>query len=418
MDAKVSQGVTTVVAGNCGLSAAPDTLADPASPPEYGLGPSPHGPFPLASTYFAKLESKPPQTNYALLIGHLALRCAAVPDRSRPATPAEISRMKELLAEAMREGALGYSTGLEYPGQRASPTAEIVELAKVAAAHGGLYATHMRDEADKVIDAVKEAILIGRTAGLPLVISHHKCAGTTNYGRTRETLELIAEAMANAPPHAPVSLDVYPYTASSSIFLPEFAAISEEIRIIRSKPFPELSGKLVSHLVTSHPDFRSLTFAQAAEKLAPGIAVYHDMSEDDVRRVLAFPRSMIGSDGMHSPRPHPRLWGSFPRVLGHYARDRRLFTLEEAVHKMTGLPARTFGFEGRGELREGCHADLVLLDPETVGDAATFEDPVRASEGIAMVLVNGRVAWEGGRAVERPGRRLARTVSAPPGALL
>ncbi|KXS20031.1 N-acyl-D-amino-acid deacylase [Gonapodya prolifera JEL478] len=412
MDCKVSQGVTSVVIGNCGISISPDALADPKSPPEFSLGRHPYLSFPSVATYVDYLEQHKPQTNYGLLVGLLALRCACQPTRDRPANAHELEDMRRLMDSSMRQGAVGFSTGLIYPGQKAAPMEEIVEIAKVTARHGGLYTTHMRDEADNVLTALQEAVDTSRAAEIPLVISHHKVSGKQNWGRSKETLDFLRSAIEAAPATRPIAIDAYPYSASSTILLPSVTEEAEDVLVLQSRPYPDLARKRVSEIVRTLPDFAGLRYPDAVAKLAPGTAIYFCMDDKDVSRILSFPKTMIGSDGLHSPNPHPRLWGTFPRVLGKYARDEGLFGLEEAVRKMTSLSAETFGFARRGQVKAGFFADLVLLDPDEIHDVATFEDSQRPSEGIKVVLVNGEIAWEDGKGVGvGNGRRLDRIPS-------
>jgi N-acyl-D-amino-acid deacylase len=260
----------------------------------------------------------------------------------------------------------------------------------------------MRDEGDHVLDSLEETFRIGREAGAPVVISHHKAAGASNHGRTRETLPAIEAAMRTQS----VGLDAYPYVASSTILRWDMAERAAKTLVTWSTPHPELAGRPLDEIARE----MGCGAEEAALRLQPAGAVYFMMSEEDVRRVLAFPHTMIGSDGLpHDVHPHPRLWGTFPRVLGHYCREVGLFGLEQAVHKMTGLSARTFGLAGRGVLEPDAFADVTVFDPERVIDTATFERPATPAAGIALVLVNGKPVWRDGRATgARPGRVLRR----------
>jgi len=241
---------------------------------------------------------------------------------------------------------------------------------------------------------------------VPVIISHLKCAGIANWGRSAEVLNTLDTARAEQP----VQCDCYPYAASSSTL--DIRQVDERVRIVItwSKPHPEIAGQTLEQIALAW----GVPQRQAAERLQPAGAIYHNMSEDDVRRILQHPATMIGSDGLpHDPLPHPRLWGTFPRVLGYYCREQGLFPLANAVHKMTGMPAQRFGLEGRGRIREGAHADLVLFDPETIKDTATFTHPICCAEGIAAVWVNGVLSYQdgdatgqrGGRFLPRPRRR-------------
>jgi len=402
MTPKLSQGVTTVVAGNCGVSLAPSAWGRDPPPPLDLLGGRDWYRFASVAEYRAAFESAPPALNLALLAGHATLRIGAMAELDRPASGREIDRMLAALDEALAAGCIGLSTGLYYPPARSAPTEEIVALAERVAAHGGIYATHMRDEADQLLEAVEESLEIGRRAGLPLVISHHKACGRANWGKTRETLALIATARERQR----VDLDVYPYVASSTVLLAQSVAQAERVTISWSKARPEAAGRDLDEIAAEW----DCSLDEAVERLQPAGAIYYQMDEADLRRVLAFEDSMIGSDGLpHDLKPHPRLWGSFPRVLGHYARDEGLFPLEQAVRKMTSVPARVLGFADRGVVRAGAFADLVLFDPATVIDRARFGDPLHAAQGIALVLVAGRTVWDGAAWTgARPGRMLER----------
>ncbi|MFY7963083.1 MAG: N-acyl-D-amino-acid deacylase family protein [Elsteraceae bacterium] len=412
MRPKISQGVTTVIAGNCGVSLAP--LAPDAQPPQplSLLGDLPYWRYGRFKDYFAALDAGPATINSACLAGHMTLRHRVMDRTDRPATDAEIAEMSALLDEALADGALGLSTGLFYPLGIEAKTSEVIELAKVARRHGAMYVTHMRNEAEGVMDSLAETFEIGRAADLPVVVSHHKVAGKLQHGRTAETLPYIDQARRSQP----IGLDVYPYAAASTMLAAGRLAIADRVLVTYSTPVPEAAGRDLHELAAEW----GVTPEAAVERLTPAGAVYFMMSEDDVERILAFEGSMVGSDGIQSDggKPHPRLWGTFPRVLGHYSRDRRLFPLETAVHKMTGLTADNFGLKDRGRLRVGAFADLTLFDPATVIDRATYEEPELAAAGILQVWVNGQSVWREGKATgARPGRALRRQeLSAPLGA--
>jgi N-acyl-D-amino-acid deacylase len=249
---------------------------------------------------------------------------------------------------------------------------------------------------------VNETIEIGKAADVPVVISHHKASGTPNHGLVRESLKLIEEARKTQS----LGLDVYPYVAASTMLDPRRISLASKIIVTWSKARPEFAGQTLDAIAGK----LDCGLEEAARRLLPAGAIYFMMSEDDVRRVLSYPHTMIGSDGLpHDEHPHPRLWGTFPRVLGHYVRDVKLFTLEEAVRRMTALPAAQFGLADRGSLRVGAFADLVLFDPRTIADTATFERPKSPAAGVALVMVNGRTVWSDGAATgSRPGRALRR----------
>lgn len=403
MEPKASQGVTTVINGNCGVSAAPFPTGRPEGPPPLNLINRSGTPgFESFTDYFAALDAEPAALNHACLCGHINLRNAFMDDFDRPATEREIEGMTTLLDEALSHGAIGLSTGLYYPPANAAPTDEVVAISKVLAKHGALYVTHMRDEEDFVTDSMEETFHIGRETQSPVIISHHKCTSQQNFGRSRETLALIEKARQSQT----VGVDAYPYTASSTILQPERVDKCSKVIITWSNTMPDATGRDLADIAAE----MGCSSREAAERLMPGGAVYFAMDEEDVSRILAWPDTMIGSDGIVMDRhPHPRAWGTFPRVLGHYARDRGLFPLEQAVRKMTSLTAETFGLKGRGRLQEGYAADLVLFDPAKIIDSATFAQPKQPAAGIVSVFTNGVEIWkEGAPTGARPGQRLSR----------
>jgi N-acyl-D-amino-acid deacylase len=402
MEAKLSQGITTVVTGNCGVSLSP-LVPRGRLPATFDLLGGPEWfRFPDFDSYAGAVDAARPPLNAVALIGHSTLRQGAMADLNRPADESEIKTMQAELGRAMAAGALGLSTGLYYAASRAAPTSEVIALAKVVSAHGGLYTTHMRDEADGVEDSLEETFRIGREADLPVLISHHKLIGPRNFGRSVKTLARIARALKEQA----VGLDLYPYAATSTVLDPGRCDGQVKVIVTWSKPHPEMAAKDIVEIAQAW----NCSAAAAAERLLPAGAIYFMLDEADVRRILAFPHTMIGSDGLpHDEHPHPRLWGAFPRVLGHYARDLGLLTLEDAVKRMTRLPADYLGLSDRGVLRPDACADIVLFDPAEIIDRATFEKPKAASAGIALVVVNGQVAWDkGGRTPSRSGRMLRR----------
>jgi N-acyl-D-amino-acid deacylase len=395
---KISQGVTTVVTGNCGISLAPVTFAGDPPPPMNLLGSNKAYEFPAFADYANAIGSTTPAVNVAALIGHSALRLATMSDIRVKASDKEIGVMLDHVDEAMESGAAGFSTGLFYPTNAGADIDEVSRVAARFSKHGGVYATHMRNEMEKVLEAIDETLATAKRADIPVVISHHKCAHPRNWGRTKETLPKI-EAAAKLQP---VGLDAYPYAAGSTNLRADLVTDAYRIMITWSRPHPEMTGR---DLVDIAKEW-SVDIREAAKRLDPAGAIYFQMNLEDVERVLKFPLTMIGSDGLpHDDHPHPRLWGTFPRVLGHYSRERGLFPLEIAVHKMTGLSAKTFRLKGRGILAEGNFADLVVFDPETVIDRATYDKPKQLSTGIDKVFVNGVLAYEAGStSVKRAGR--------------
>jgi N-acyl-D-amino-acid deacylase len=401
MAPKVSQGVTTVVAGNCGISLAPapNGMKAPVAVPldlldDAGTWFS----FKTFEQYVKALRAKPAATNCALLVGHSMLRVQTMDAVDRAASQEEIGQMRAMVDEAMAAGAIGVSTGLYYEPAHAAPCEEVIEICRPLAERNGIYCTHMRDEGEHILDSLEESFRVGRELGIPVVISHHKVAGKANHGRSVETLPFIEKAMRSQQ----IGLDCYPYHASSTILSASRVANASKVMVTWSKPHPEVAGMDLSEIRDR--------FHLSVEDLLPAGAIYFSMDEKDVQRILGFERTMIGSDGLpHDAAPHPRLWGSFPRVLGHYSRSLKLFPLETAVHKMTGLTARTFGLAGRGELKEGFAADIAIFDGDEVDEAATFAKPIQAAKGIDTVVVNGEVVWRGGKpAGARPGMVLSR----------
>jgi len=409
MECKISQGVTTVITGNCGISLAPLSIDRYPPPPLDIIAREPTQFFATFDDYLSALDRDPPALNAACQVGHTTLRAGAMDRFDRAATQSEIDAMRGALETSLENGAIGMSTGLYYPPAKDAPTEEVIALAKPMRANGGIHTTHMRDEASHLVQSVNETIEIGKASGIPVVISHHKASGTPNHGLVRDTLKLIDEARKTQR----LGLDVYPYVAASTMLDPRRIPLASKIIVTWSKSHPEFAGQTLDAIAAS----LKCDLTEAANRLLPAGAIYFMMSEDDVRRVLSYPHTMIGSDGLpHDQHPHPRLWGTFPRVLGHYVRDVKLFPLEEAVRRMTALPAAQFGLNDRGRLHPGACADLVLFDPATIADTATFDKPKTPAAGIALVMVNGCAVWNDGRATgERPGRALRRNTLGPMG---
>lgn len=389
MDFKISQGVTTVIAGNCGISAAPlrDGMALPM--PLSLIEAPPQGRFTSFAAYLDALHATPSAVNVAAMVGHSTLRAVAMADLDRPATASEIATMQAMVEEALQAGAIGLSTGTFYPPAMRATTEEIIEVGRPLSACKALYVTHMRDEAAQVLEALDETFRIGRALDVPVVVSHHKLQGAPNFGRSSETLPFIREAMR----HQSVCLDCYPYTAGSTMIRSDRGMLDGRVLIAASDPHPECAGRDLDDIARDW----GVDKYEAAARLQPGSAIYFMMDEHDVQRIMAFDETMIGSDGIPTgDKPHPRLWGTFPRVLGHYSRDLGLFPLETAVWKMTGLTARNFGLAGRGLLATGHAADIVVFDAATVRDTADYANPKQAAQGIAAVFVNGTLTWQDG----------------------
>ena len=399
---KISQGITTVIVGNCGISAAP-FVAKRALPDPFGLlGEPEQFAFPDFASYRRAIESSGAPVNVAAFAGHSALRARVMPTLDRPAETSEVLRMREALAEALDQGALGLSTGLAYASAIASTTEEVIGVGEALGDAHGIYATHIRNEFEHADAALEEAFMIARETKAPLVVSHLKCAGASNWGRSKAVLERVKLAAREQP----VCYDCYPYAAGSSILDPALVTADFEIRITWSGPCPEAKGRSLESIAAA---WRT-DLLGATKRLQPAGAIYFNMKESDVRTFIADPMSMIGSDGLpRDPAPHPRLWGALPRVIARLGREEGLFPLGEAIRKMTSLPAARFGLAGRGAIAEGNRADLLLFDPLRIADQATFEDSARPASGIVAVWVNGELSYRPGLAhVARSGRFLAR----------
>jgi len=452
---KIMQGVTLEVVGNCGSSAAPmnDFLRDYRE--KYlkpMLDPSLELDWNTMDEYFKKLESKGISLNVASLVGHGTVRACVMGFDDREPTQSELEEMKELVAKAMEDGAIGLSTGLIYTPGCYAKTEEIIELAKVAAEYGGIYASHIRGEGETLLEAVREAIRIGREAKIPVEISHFKAAGKMNWGKVRDAIKLILDARREG---VDVTADQYPYIAASTGLtsrLPAWAREGGAEKIIERLKNPEIRGKIKSEMhekydlreadywnrivisqADKHRELEGLSIAEIAEKWGKDPIdtvldllleeetrvriVSFAMCEEDVETVMKQPWVMVGSDGRAvSPtgslgrgKPHPRYYGTFPRVLGVYAREKKVISLEMAIRKMTYLPAWRIGFRDRGIIREDAWADLVIFDPDKIIDKATFTNPHQFPEGIEYVIVNGVIVVENGKHTGKlPGKVLRR----------
>jgi N-acyl-D-amino-acid deacylase len=421
MGFKSRGGVTTCIVGNCGFGAAPfaeavDMLGR--------LTPGPAlTPWEGHAGYAAAVESTVPGVNIAVLAGHGTIRKAAVGSIDRELTDREMAAMKAILQEALDAGVFGISSGLIYDPGRYATTDELVELVSVMQGTGALYVTHMRDEGVGLVESVAEAIEIGARGGVGVQISHHKASGRESWGKVKDSLTLIdAAQMRGEDVHA----DQYPYTAGSTSLQTvlengAFSGISTPNRmsslepddvVIASAPgHAEWEGRSIAELGADLIQTPRAVAEMIVREARGTTVILHMMSEDDVQRVLRHHSTMIGSDGIPTleGRPHPRLYNSFARVLGHYARDLGLFDLSTAIYRMCGFPAHKFGLRDRGVIAEGAFADLVLFDAATVIDKGTFEDPNRYPEGIRQVFVNGRVAVHDGIVqAQRHGRVLRR----------
>jgi N-acyl-D-aspartate/D-glutamate deacylase len=452
----IRQGVTTEVTGMCGFSPAPVVSNRRSDMQQFvrGFGPDLSWEWTSFEEYLVALERAQPPVNVVPAVGHGALRLASMGYAARPANEHELEHQSALLVECLDQGAWGMSSGLVYPPGCYAPTAELVHLARVLAERGRAYFTHIRGELDTVRQALDEALAIAEATGALVQIAHLKAAGRMNWGSMPALLNTIEQARARGvAAHA----DVYPYTAGStylSNLLPPWVqeggkanmverlrdpTCRERIRDDMEHGLPGWSNQLKgaggweqvllnSTALAENSRWQGLSVAEAAQQAGKDplaftldllaeeegatTMIVFMMDEADVRHALEAPFTMVGSDalGITGPavRTHPRAFGCFARVLGRYTRDAGLLRLEEAVHKMTGLPARVLGLPDRGVLRAGRKADMVIFDPARVLDRATYEHPTLPPEGIAFVLVNGHVAVERGRSSERRAGRVLR----------
>ncbi|MBT9175375.1 MAG: D-aminoacylase [candidate division WS2 bacterium] len=443
-ESKVRQGVTTEVIGNCGFSAAPlmgaaiDMAKEISQQYELEID------WSSFKEFFNRLKKQGVAINIATLVGHGTVRAAAMGFSDRPPTPKEMEMMKVLVDQAMQDGVFGLSSGLFYTPGSYAQTEEIVELSRVVAKYGGIYSSHIRNEGDYLIDAEKEAIEIGSRASVSVQISHHKACGQSNWGKVKETLMMIDKARSEG---IDVMCDIYPYIASSTgldALLPPWAhegsheKLLEKLKdpktrellkkdmqeglsnwesmakqsswdkfvIARCKKHEDFEGKNLLEISKSRNiDPSDLVFDLLAEEEDHISIIAFEINEDDMHLVLSHPTSMIGSDGyalatygmLSESKPHPRSYGTFPRVIGKYVREKKLLTIQDAIRKMTSLPAQRLGLKNRGILREGCYADIVIFDKKKIIDKATFDNPHQYPDGIEYVLVNGQITLEKGK---------------------
>jgi len=370
--------------------------------------------------YMEVIERNGVSLNLAPLVGHGTLRAFVMGYEKRRPTSMELEQMKRLLAESLEQGAFGMSTGLIYPPSCYAETEEIIELCKVVAKYGGIYSSHIRGEEHQLLDSVKEAIEIGEKAKVPVEISHHKAAGRENWGKVKETLRMIEEARGLG---VEVTCDVYPYTAGSfglDSILPPYAheggvkKMLEKLKDSESRRKLRNDTELAGQKSVDPFDF---VFDLIIEEKSSTSVVLFSMSEDDMRRVLKSPFSMIGSDSsaraaygiLAAGKPHPRAYGTFPRVLGKYVREEKVLTLQDAIRKMTSFPAQKLGLKDRGLIKEGMWADITIFNPRKITDKATFTAPHQYPEGIKYVIINGKIVMEEGEHTkEKPGKVLRR----------
>lgn len=404
MEFKLSQGVTTCVCGNCGFSAIPALPGADQAAASGGILAGLQGSFTDLEGYFDAALAGAPAINNIMLVGHNTVRTLVMGFEQRGPTPAEMAQMRAKVSEAMAQGACGFSTGLIYRPGRWSDTEEVIELARAAQPFDALYTTHMRNEGDRLLEAVEEALRIGREAGVQAHISHHKSAGKPNWGKVGESLALVDAAKAAGQR---VSLDVYPYTAGSGRMIEYFnlnninREFAEVVRIASCPAFREFEGRMVVDIAAERgidvtEAVRLILTAEGGDRT---ICIHFIIDEADIETNLRYPGMMVGSDGIPDLRgkPHPRLFGTFPRVLGEYVRKRGTLSLEDAVRRMTSVAATTFGLKERGVIAPGHWADLVLFDAATIIDTATYDQPQQEAAGIKLVVVNGQIALDNGR---------------------
>src|SRR5579883_2559015 len=412
-------------------------------------GPDGSSPLPI-KPFLDRVAAAHPAPNFGTFAGQGSIRQAVMGLVNRPATPQELEKMRQITRQAMLDGAFGVTTGLFYVPGNFTPTSEVIEIEKVAGEMGGMHHSHMREEASQVLDSVRETIRIGEDGHMPTQITHHKIIGKGNWGKSADTLRLVDEARARG---VDVTIDQYPYTASSTgtaSLIPQWAQEGGQKSLVERLDAPETRARIKAKVV-ENIEFdrgggdpanvvmascafdkslagknlaeitkmtgREVTLENAAETLmeiqhAGGCqAVFHAIAEEDVERIMKYPFTMIASDGevpqFNVAAPHPRSYGTFSRVLARYVRERHVITLEDAVHKMSGLPAQRTKLYDRGLIRPGMKADIAVFDPATVEDKATFEKPHQYAVGYKWVLVNGKVIVENDQlTTERPGRVL------------
>lgn len=393
---QISQGITTVVVGQDGGS-------------EFPVGP-----------FLQNLDQNPIALNVLTFVGHATVRSRVMgEDTNRRARPEEIEKMKQLVEQAMREGAIGLSTGLEYETAKPASTEEVITLARAASAYGGIYISHIRDEADQTFEALAEAIRIGKEARIPVQISHIKLGTVGVWGRSGDVVNLINKARAGGQD---ITADCYPYDAWSSTIRVLIPSGRHDDPADVARGLADVGGPANITIVSSraHPDYEFKTMEEISKRegITPvelymkivrdggaGI-VCHSMKPDDIKTFYQQPWVMVSSDGGIGSR-HPRGAGSYPRVLGQYVREQRWLTLPEAIRKMTSFPAHRFKLNDRGLIRRGYKADLVVFDPDKIIDRATFPEPTLTAEGVKRVFVNGVEVWADGRATgDRPGKAL------------
>ena len=448
VESKVYQGITVEVVGNCGSSAAPMNKTVKSYREKYSRSGVPEDfeyDWVSMKDYLDRVDRQGISFNVATWVGHGTVRQNVIGHENRDPSDTELLKMRKLVNEAMKDGACGMSTGLIYPPSVYAGTPEIIELAKVVAKHNGVYASHIRgEEYSSLLSAVNEAVEIGEKAGLPVHIAHFKASGKKAWGMVKDSLKLIEEARAR---DVDVTFDQYPYIASSTglaAILPHWAheggaekmmerlrepelrkKMAKEQRIERdwgsilvvyAKNNPKYNGKTIADIAKEQgkkPHDAACDLLLAEEAQVP--TVMFGMTEEDIKTVMSSPLGMVGSDGsaispkgvLGKGKPHPRFYGTFPRILSQYVREEKIIPLEEAIRKMTSAPAQRLGLKSRGLLREGYKADVVVFNPDTIKDEATFTDPHRFASGIPYVVCNGVFTIEKGKHTGKlPGKTL------------
>lgn len=439
---KLAQGVTTEISGNCGEGLAPVNAKYQKEIDEYYKSyypPENFSDFVSYQYFFKRIEDIRKGINVGFHCAHGTLRMASMGFAERSPDSRELKVMKDYLREGMENGALGLSTGLVYSPGCFAGKEEIIELCKVVSEYGGVYATHLRSEGMYLVESVKEAIEIGRASNVQVILSHHKALGRTNWGKSKETLQLIAQANKDG---VRISLDQYPYTSSCAVLLWAIPvqyteggigkmierlkdpAIRQAIRkeyfspdrkwdnpienigcdgilVLTAQNVPEAEGKTVAQYAEEiSQDPIDTLFDIIIESGGNSLAGYHSMCESDLTEIMKYPGTMIASDGipvMPGEKTHPRVCGTFPRILGRYVREKKILSLEDAIRRMTSLPASTIGLVNKGLIKEGYDADITVFDKDTIIDCATFDNFSAKPEGIKYVFVNGRIALENGQ---------------------
>lgn len=438
---KTTQGVTTEIVGQCGLSMAPvaaDNLADIQNMLSMGTTwfPDDMVNWNSFSRYLEYADKQPLTANVKMYIGHSSLRIAVMGMANRPATDEELDNMKQILRDAMEAGAAGFSTGLIYTPSCYAEEKEIIELAKVIAPYNGIYASHMRNESDEIVEAVKETINVGRQAGVRVDISHHKMLGKANWGKQKETLKLIHDARAEG---IEVICDQYPYTCNMTTlnacmppwyFEHGFRSMTDKLRdaefrakikaemedpatpydnyylnaggwggvyVYSSPKTPQAEGKFITEYAAEiGKDPWEAFFDMCVENNCETGGVFSSMCDEDVCEIIRDPYCIVGSDGLTrswKEKGHPRASGTFPHAITYFVKEKGILTLEQAVHKMTGLTAEYLLIKNKGLVKEGYDADLLIFDFDRLQDTATYKNSNSITEGIDYVFVNGELVY-------------------------